>query len=689
MSNLLQHETSPYLLQHAHNPVNWMPWGTAALALAKEKDLPILLSIGYSSCHWCHVMERESFENERTADIMNTNYVCIKVDREERPDLDHIYMEAVQILTGSGGWPLNVFLTPDLKPFYGGTYFPPIPAHNRPSWPDVLIHLAGAYKNQKEEVVAQSDKLMDYLTKNNATKFSAANSSESSVVYALLNKDNIQKIVAQITTRLDKVNGGFESAPKFLGTFTLRWMLWYSQQFESKEALQHVTVTLDKMLAGGIYDQIGGGISRYSTDEKWLVPHFEKMLYDNALFLLVLAEAYQVTKIDNYRIGIANIIQFLERELTNTDGLFYSALDADSEGVEGKYYVWNKSEIDTLLGNDSNLFCQFYQVTEEGNWEGENILHTTQTLEQFATLHQLEVSVLRKQFEQSKAILLTTREKRIHPLLDNKVQVSWNALMNSALVACYQATGESTYQELAIRNMNGMLAHFTNGATLSHLLPNPLNKEGFLEDYAFLADALISLYEVTGIENYILKAKELSDYCIQNFSIADSPFLSFTAIHQTDVILSKQEIYDGASPSANSIFNKVLLKLAICFENKTYEVLAKKQLQAILPALIQHPTSFSNWALNAANEYMGWSEITLVNCLESPIVNSFQQYYWPGKMVLHANSSTKSFLPILQSAVFGKSGIQLCKKETCQPIAETLEKLEEMYRANFKTLPTN
>ena len=381
-SNHLISETSPYLLQHAHNPVNWYPWGKEALDKAKQEDKMILVSIGYSACHWCHVMERESFENEDTAEIMNRHFINIKIDREERPDLDHIYMDAVQAISGSGGWPLNVFLTPDTKPFYGGTYFPPVRAFNRASWREVLQNLVQSWKEKRNEIEAQAENLTDHISK--AGNFSSAGKKKFDIPFKdEFDIDTGKNIFSAIMKSADTVWGGFGRAPKFPQTFCIQYLLEFYYYSKNEQALQQALLSIDKMLDGGIYDHVGGGLARYSTDEQWLAPHFEKMLYDNALLIMVLCDAFQITKADRYKNAIHKTISFLKNEMLHPQGGFYAALDADSEGEEGKFYVWDKNEIEKILGDDAAVFCNFFDVTEKGNWEGKNILRKLKTEDEF------------------------------------------------------------------------------------------------------------------------------------------------------------------------------------------------------------------------------------------------------------------------------------------------------------------
>ena len=511
-TNKLINETSPYLLQHAHNPVDWYPWGEEALSKAKAEDKPILVSIGYAACHWCHVMERESFENEATAALMNAYFINVKIDREERPDLDHIYMDAVQAMTGSGGWPLNVFLTPDAKPFFGGTYFPPIQAFNRISWSDVLKNIHSAFVNKRSEIDVQSEKLTSHLTKANSFGANTIKISDS-----IFNAENLQLIADKILENADTFWGGFGNAPKFPQTFSIQYLLRHYHFTKDENSLKQAELSLQKMLEGGIYDQIGGGFSRYSTDEKWLAPHFEKMLYDNALLIGVLSEAYQLTKNDLYHKAIRQTFQFITTQMLHEEGCFYSALDADSEGVEGKYYTWSKQEIVGLLGDDAEIFCLYFDVTEEGNWEHSNILWIQESISDFCKKNNIEEGVLDATLESCKNKLLETRSLRIAPSLDDKIILGWNALMIIASCKAFAATGEDFYKSLAencvvfLENkLQNNLGHWY------HTYKNDITKiPAFLDDYSYLIQAYIHLQEITGNKNYLLKAKQIAEFVIE------------------------------------------------------------------------------------------------------------------------------------------------------------------------------
>jgi uncharacterized protein YyaL (SSP411 family) len=455
--NLLIEESSPYLLQHAYNPVEWHPWGEAALKLAKDLDKPILVSIGYAACHWCHVMERESFEDAATAKIMNEYFVNIKIDREERPDLDNIYMDAVQAMTGSGGWPLNVFLTPDKKPFYGGTYFPPEPMHNRASWKDVLLGISKGFKENRDQINGQAKKLTDHLQSSNAFGF------QKTGAISAPGLSDMDAAVSALLMQADTVWGGFGGAPKFPQTASIRFLLRYHYFNPAhKASLEHALLCLDKMIEGGIYDQLGGGFSRYSTDGQWLAPHFEKMLYDNALLVTTLSEAYQLTKKESYHKAIIETLAFVENELMDADGGFLSALDADSEGVEGKFYTWSSSEIISLLQKSAPLFMAYYGVTEAGNWEHTNILHTPQPSSAVAQQFGVSEKECLKTIQNCNSILMFERNKRIRPQTDDKQLLGWNALMNTAFCKAYAATGNKKYLMRAQQNMAHLFEHFKN-----------------------------------------------------------------------------------------------------------------------------------------------------------------------------------------------------------------------------------
>jgi uncharacterized protein len=691
-TNQLISETSPYLLQHAHNPVNWFAWGNEALEKARDENKPILVSIGYSACHWCHVMERESFEDEATARIMNDLFINIKIDREERPDLDHIYMDAVQAMTGSGGWPLNVFLTPDCKPFYGGTYFPPVKAYNRPSWKEILQSIAKSFNEKRNEIDAQAENLTEHLLKANSfgTTAVSGNADEQA---ALFNKEKLDEAFGNIMKAADKEWGGFGKAPKFPQTFTIQFLLRYAyiNQEDDKvaeAALKQACLSLDKMIDGGIYDQVGGGFARYSTDTEWLAPHFEKMLYDNALLISVLSEAYQFTKNEKYNRVIEETIVFIEREMLHTDGGFYAALDADSEGEEGKYYVWKYEEVLRLLGPDAETFCRYYDITPGGNWhegnhtaEIKNIPRVLVSVKEKAAEFSMTATALYDLLQICKTKLLSEREKRIRPALDDKILLGWNALMNTALCKAYAATGKEHYRVLAERNIQFLLKGFKDAGSelFYHTLKNEEAKyPAFLDDYAWLIEALIRLHEVTGNTKWLLKAKGLTGVVIDNFGDDESAFFFYTGKNQQDVIIRKKEVYDGAVPSGNSVMAYNLYQLAILFDEKGWKERALKMLISLGNAIVRYPTSFGVWASLLTEVVSSTAEIAIVGDDAAEMLKVVSGFYIPHKIVMVSKAEMADF-PLLKGKPGGtQTLIYVCKHYACLAPLTSPEKLFDL-----------
>ena len=614
-TNRLINETSPYLLQHAHNPVEWYPWGEEALEKAKVDDKIILVSIGYSACHWCHVMERESFENESVANLMNANFVNIKIDREERPDLDHIYMDAVQAISGSGGWPLNVFLTPQAKPFYGGTYFPPQKAYNRSSWTDVLNSIIQAWKERKNEIEAQAENLTDHLLKANS--FGAlVNTIDHNNEQELKTIEQCDQMFANIMKTADTRWGGFGKAPKFPQTFTIQYLLRYHYFTGNEEALQQALLSIDKMLMGGIYDHIGGGLARYSTDEEWLAPHFEKMLYDNALLINILCDAYQLSAHKKYADAIRKTISFVQNELLSSEGGFYAALDADSEGEEGKYYVWQKNEVEVILGENAELFCAFFDITEQGNWEEKNILRNLHSIEDFAITRGLDQEQFEKTIQQCLQKLFDQRSNRIKPSLDDKIILSWNTLMLQSIAKAAVVLQEPAYKEMAVTNFIFLKNKFTHSQAslqLMHTYKNGVSKYvAFLDDYAYFIAALLQLYKISFSENYLLLAFDYCNYVIENFSDEESCFFYFTHQDQKDVIVRKKEIYDGATASGNSVMAENLLQLSIIFDNAQWRARSNQMVQTLSNSILKYPGSFGVWASLLLFQVTGINEVVVI-----------------------------------------------------------------------------
>jgi uncharacterized protein len=675
-TNRLINESSPYLLQHAHNPVDWYPWGDEAIQKARNEDKPILISIGYSACHWCHVMERESFEDPETAELMNRNFVNIKIDREERPDLDHIYMDAVQAISGSGGWPLNVFLTPEGKPFFGGTYYPPVNLHNRVSWKSLLQNISVAYKEKRKEINEQADYLTNHIAKMGVESGVSAEG-------GFFSKEDTRVIYENLMKTADHQDGGFGGAPKFPQTFSIRFLLQYHFYMGSTDALSHACLSLDKMIAGGINDQLAGGFARYSTDAEWLAPHFEKMLYDNALLVITLCEAFQLTGNETYSLAIRDTMEFIQKELMSVNGAFFSALDADSEGEEGKYYVWQKKEITEILGSESEEFCFYYDVSESGNWEGKNILRVKNPAKQIPP----------EKKQQWKKRLLKRRNRRIRPKLDDKILLGWNALMITACCKAFSALGEDNFLKAAIRNIL-FIEEKMRGEGIYHFFhtSKDLQRTGnedktrnitqesrngipaFLDDYANLIEAYINLQEVTGDFTWLERAKSLTSWTIEHFGEAETGYFYYTHSAQDDVIIRKREIYDGALPSGNAVMAANLLYLGTVFDTVEWKERATRNVGGLKETIRRFPGSFGIWAtvVNALTYQL--FEIVLAG---HPAKKKHQEFLakWIPNRVFLLTSKTHDALPILRNKpIEGSSQFFLCRNYTCQhPVREVAE----------------
>ncbi len=676
--NHLINETSPYLLQHARNPVNWYPWGEAALEKARQEDKPVLVSIGYAACHWCHVMERESFEDETTAALMNTHFINIKIDREERPDLDHIYMDAVQAMTGSGGWPLNVFLTPQGKPFYGGTYFPPERAYNRASWKEVLMGVAKNYREKKHEIEAQAENLTQHLVSANSFGLQQTGAAEST----LFTEEKLKELAANMLRNADPLWGGFGRAPKFPQTLSIQYLLRHYHFTGEEAALQQALLSLDKMIDGGIYDQLGGGFARYSTDNEWLAPHFEKMLYDNALLVSVMAEAYQLTRNEQYARAIRETLAFVAREMTDPEHGFFSALDADSEGEEGKFYTWEKAEIDEILQEKAPLFCEFYGVKTNGNWEQKNILWVKEPLEKFALQREVAINDMLSLLETAKEQLMARRSRRVRPLLDDKILLGWNGLMNTAYCKAYAALGDTAYLETAVRNMH-FLEHRMRSAdgTWYHTCKNGVARiPAFLDDYACLIQAYIHLQEITGEGKYLLRARDLAGYVDTHFSEENTGFFFFTHAQQQDVIVRKKEVYDGAVPSGNAVMAQNLLYLSKVFDRMDWDRRVQKMLQSLENAFIKYPNSFGAWAVCLQQVAMGMLEIAIIGQQARGYIALVMQKFIPNKIVQTGETEERVF-PLLagKQVKEGEVLFFLCKDYACSnPSTDVVDFLAKM-----------
>jgi uncharacterized protein len=657
-ANRLLQATSPYLLQHAYNPVDWFEWGAEALAKAVQEDKPILVSIGYSSCHWCHVMERESFEDTAIASLMNESFVCIKVDREERPDIDQIYMEAVQAMGIHGGWPLNVFLTPEQKPFYGGTYFQP------QVWTTVLKNIHEAYNTKKNEIHESAEELTRILSGGDLERFRSNKNNRNLT-------DALDVIYNHLENKFDTTWGGLDKAPKFIMPSIWLWLLRYHYLTGNKAAVNHINLTLLKILDGGIYDQVGGGFARYSVDAEWFAPHFEKMLYDNAQLMSLYAEAFTLTHHPDYKRALHETFSWLKREMTHPEGGFYSALDADSEGVEGKYYCWTKQEIDSLLGNDAGLFCAYYGVTESGNWEhGQNILKRVMEEELFLSHHNLLPETWSSLLAQCNTILLTAREKRIKPGLDDKILSGWNAMMITGLVDAYHATGDEEFYQAAKKAMTFLEKNLLAGNTLYRSFKEkPMLTEAFLEDYAWLIKAYLKLYQADFNESWLTKASAQTSYVIRNFYDSEDGLFFFTSATAEKLIARKKEIFDNVIPSSNSIMAMNLHHLSIMLDKPEWKTLAEKMINGFSDLIQKEPNYMSNWGIAYLELHASLAEVAIVGNTGIETSAVLHKTYLPLSLIMGTTSSSE--LPLLKGKTMlnNKTTLYVCRDYRCrQPV---------------------
>ncbi|MGN7985761.1 thioredoxin domain-containing protein [Pedobacter sp. 22226] len=659
-TNNLIHASSPYLLQHAHNPVNWYEWGQEALEKAKAENKLILVSIGYSACHWCHVMERESFENHEVAEVMNRHFVCIKVDREERPDIDQIYMYAIQLMTGSGGWPLNCICLPDQRPIYGGTYF------RKNDWINILENVAALWANEPDKAIQYAERLTSGI--KDSEKIFQAPENEA------YTNEHLTEIIEPWKRHFDIGYGGYNRAPKFPLPNNWVFLLRYGFLKDDESVFTAVCHTLEEMSRGGIYDQIGGGFARYSVDDKWHVPHFEKMLYDNAQLISLYAEAYQCTKFDSFKQTAVETIKWVFDEMTSADGLFYSALDADSEGVEGKFYIWDKAEFDEVLGEDAKLLGAYYNITEEGNWEEEqtNILRKTISDDDLLARFNIEAEVLYDKVKSAKAKLMAVRSKRVRPGLDDKCLTAWNGMMIKALADAAQILSQSGYYEKASAAASFILNHLKSekGGLYRNYKNGKASITGFLDDYAFLTEALIALYEYDFDEKWLEEAKLLTDYVIANFTDPDSPMFFYTSAESEDLIARKHEVMDNVIPASNSVMAQNLKKLGVLFDIEEYAEKASAMLAAVQPKIKTYGSAYSNWAIQLLNEVYGINEIAITGLETDVIKLELSSHYIPNKITL---GGTKSNLPLLKGKQSNETKVYICRNKVCQLPVNTVE----------------
>ena len=662
MSNHLEKETSPYLLQHVDNPVDWHPWGEDALGLAKSENKPILLSIGYAACHWCHVMAHESFEDDETALLMNAHFVNIKVDREERPDLDSIYMSAVTAMTGHGGWPMTVFLTPDGRPFYSGTYFPKEPRYGMPSFRQILTGVADAWTNQYDKVHEGAEQITQHVQQTAALSGSVDT----------LDTEILVSAVSDLKARFDRTWGGFGQAPKFPQPMGIEFLLREHQRSGSEEALAMAEFTLLRMAQGGMYDQIGGGFARYSVDDQWLVPHFEKMLYDNAQLARVYLHAWQLTGNGFYRRVAEETLDYVCVEMRHADGGFYSSLDADSEGVEGKFYVWSADEVREILADDAELFMRMYDVTDGGNWEGDNILRLSIRSAELVAESGIDEKEFESRMASARRKLYEVRAKRIWPGLDDKVLTAWNGLMLAAFAEAGQVLDRADYRDVAAKNAEFLYA--TMRAEDGRLLRtwkagSDAKYNGYLEDYAFLVEGLLALYQATFDERWFLWARELADAMLAHFADGENAGFYDTRDDHEQLIHRPKDLQDNAIPSGNAMAAHVLLKLSLLSGEPTYWDTAEQAVRSVGTLMAQHPSGFGEW-LNAASLIMGNSrEIALIGSEEqiAPLLGVVRMGYRPLQVVAAGGGGENQVVPLLANRpqVNSSGTAYVCRRFVC------------------------
>lgn len=665
--NLLSQETSPYLLQHANNPVHWKAWNANSLAEAKEKNSLIIISIGYSACHWCHVMEHESFEDQEVADVMNKSFVNIKVDREERPDVDAVYMKAVQLMIRRGGWPLNVVTLPDGRPIWGGTYF------RKQEWMETLGQLQEVYHSNPEKVIDYAGKLHEGIQLLSII--------ENQKPETKLNQEDLIPLVEKWAADFDWEFGGMSRAPKFMMPNNYHFLLRFAFQKNDMKLFDFVNLTLTRMAFGGIFDTIDGGFSRYSVDNKWHVPHFEKMLYDNGQLISLYSDAYKLTKNPLYKEVIQKTLSFVERELMNSEGGFYCALDADSLNAEnhleeGAFYVWKIPELKIIIGDDYDLFSQVFNINTFGLWEDENyVLIQNKSLEEIAKSNNITVSTLQKKKIFWEKILYIKREKRSKPRLDDKCLTSWNAIMLKGFVDAYKALEDENYLILALKNADFIIKNlWSSDGNLFHNYKNEKSTvNGYLEDYCFVISAFISLYEVTFDEKWLQYAKQLTDYSLEHFYDEKSGFFAFTSNLDEALITAHFETEDNVIPASNSVMGKNLFKLSIYFENSFYEKVSQRMLQNIIPN-IEYPSAYSNWMDLALNYSEQNKELAICGDLALEYCHKINRLYFPN--VVLAGAKKISILPFLKDRfVADQTLFYLCQNKTCSAPSIDFQKI--------------
>jgi uncharacterized protein YyaL (SSP411 family) len=664
MANRLKDQTSPYLLQHAHNPVDWYPWGEEALQRARAENKLILVSIGYSACHWCHVMEHESFEDREVAELMNKHFICIKIDREVRPDIDQIYMNAVQLMTGSGGWPLNCFCLPDQRPIYGGTYF------RKQDWMNLLVNLAGFWSEKPEEAEEYAVRLTEGIRQSEQL-IPVKSTSEFST------KD-ILEIFEPWKRSFDLLEGGYNRAPKFPLPNNWQFILRYAHLMQDNAAHVAATITLEKMAYGGIYDQIGGGFARYSVDGQWHVPHFEKMLYDNAQLVSLYAEAFQLTGNHLYSKVVHETLTFIEREMTSPEGGFYSALDADSEGVEGKFYTFTKAEIQAVLGESAELFNIYYNISAEGNWEEEHTNIFLRKHDDADLAAQLGISEekLLDEIDASKKKIFAARALRIRPGLDNKILASWNGMMLKAYTDAYRIFSDEKYLQAALASAEFIKRELYKGGYLVRVFGSADQSEAFLDDYAFVIDGFTGLYEASFDEQWLQFARKLADQTISNFYDGESGLFHYTSLSSEELIARKQEISDNVISSSNSAMAHNLFRLGHFFSDSDYLSISDQMLRTVQPHMASYPSGYANWASLLLFKISGIYEVAITGDQSEQRRRELENYYIPNKILL---GGTRGTLPLLQDKWEPETKIYVCRNRTCSlPVTKVIDAIKQI-----------
>lgn len=672
--NRLQYETSPYLLQHADNPVDWYAWGEEAFEKSRREDKPILLSVGYSACHWCHVMAHESFEHEPTAKLMNELYVNIKVDREERPDVDDVYMQAVQAMTRSGGWPMTVFLLPDGRPFYGGTYYPLEPRFGMPAFRQILTGVSEAFKNRRAEVEQAAASLTQSLDRD----LLGIGGDDSA-----LNADLLDAAAKGLLQNFDPEHGGFGGAPKFPNPMNLEFLLRSHARTGDRSALEAVTFTLTKMARGGIYDQIGGGFHRYSVDAIWLVPHFEKMLYDNAQLSRVYLHAWQITGDEFFKRIAEEIYDYILREMTDANGGFYSTTDADSEGEEGKFFVWSKEELENLLVDDAEIAIEYWGVSSHGNFEGHNILYVPNDDSVAARRLALSTDDLRTKLAVIKDKLYATRTHRIHPGLDDKILTAWNGMMLASLAEAARVLNRADYGEAAVRNGDFLLRELmtSDGNLLRTHKKGESKINGFLEDYGNLIDGLLELYQTTFDERWFTTARKLADYALAHFAASEGGFFDTSDEHEK-LIVRPRSLQDNATPSGNALMARSLLRLAAYTGDSSYDEGARRTLRLLSEAMRQYPQAFGE-SLNAVDMLVaGQGEVAIVGDPADELLKVVREPYRPNVITALAKSDVadEHVIPLLSYRTMrdGKPTVYVCRNFACKMPVTTPDETREL-----------